>query len=220
MTNDELLIQGARIKQIIDSLVLSQKEVAEQLGFSQPFISQIISGKSEATHRFLKKLSSSYSVNVDWVISGRGQMFISGVMDEANQIQSDAAQKEDIDPFLRSNIFLIRHRWNRDQAEFGALLGGFTRHQVSNWERGRTDPDYNALSRLEALSGIPQKKIRTQELSRSEIPELPNPMQVPLPAPPVSLSDVYELQQEILRRVASIEDILRALKDQEAAAGK
>lgn len=204
--------QGLRLEQLRINLKMTQKAFAKALGISQGYLSQILLGKKNISYRILNSISKGFKkVNVQWILTGHGQIFKSDAVVEPKEAEATA---------VSANIFLIRHRWNQDQSEFGALLGGFTRNQVSNWERGRTDPDYEALSRLEALSGIPQKKIRTQELSRSEIPELPNPMQVPLPAPAVSLSDVYELQQEILRRVAGIEDILRILKEQDRAAGK
>lgn len=214
-----MVIQGARIKQIIDILGLTQRRFATELGFSQAFISQVVNGTSEISHRFLKKLSGTYSVNIDWVVSERGQMFNTEsepgkLKMAAEKVPADPDQDETSNQILKANIFNIRHRWKIDQDEFGELLGGATRNKVSNWERGRSAPDYDVLSRLEALTGIPQRRIRTQELNRTEIPDRPNAVPAPLAAPGVDVEEVYRLQQEILQRVAAIEEILRAWREQ------
>ena len=211
-----MVIQGARIKQIIDILGLTQRRFATELGLSQAFISQVVNGTSEISHRFLKKLSGTYSVNIDWVVSERGRIFNTDSEPDkiaAETFSADHDQDETSAQILKANIFNIRHRWKIDQDKFGELLGGATRNKVSNWERGRTEPDYDVLSRLEALTGIPQRRIRTQELNRNEIPARPNTVPATSVAPGVEVEEVYRLQREILERVAAIEEILRTWRE-------
>lgn len=206
--------QGMRLEQLRNNLKLNQKTFAKALGISQGYLSQILLGKKSISYRILNSITNGFKkVNVEWLLSGQEPMFkaestegirIPDVLPEDHTDTTSAV--------LTSNIILIRQRWKRDQEEFGALIGA-TRNQVSNWERGRTAPDYDALNRLEALTGIPQKRIRTIELIRSEIPSLPKPMAVPLPAPGITLEDVHRIQQEILQRIAAIETILRGLND-------
>lgn len=207
--------QGMRLEQLRNNLKLNQKTFAKALGISQGYLSQILLGKKSISYRILNSITNGFKmVNVEWLLSGHEPMFKTEQHSNtpkasvANEVNSDSTST-----VLAVNIVTIRSRWKRDQEEFGALLGGATRHQVSNWERGRTEPDYDVLSRLEALTGIPQKRIRTQELLRSEIATQPKPMAIPLPKPGPTLEDIYAVQQEILQRVAAIEDILRVLRD-------
>lgn len=210
--------QGMRLEQLRNNLKLNQKTFAKALGISQGYLSQILLGKKSISYRILNSITNGFKkVNVEWLLSGQEPMFKPEQTSDRPQTPALIDKTSDtVSTVLSGNIITIRHRWKRDQEEFGALIGpGITRHQVSNWERARTEPDYDVLARLEALTGIPQQKIRTRELIRGEIPELPKPMAIPLPAPAPALEDVYELQKEILARIAAIEDILRALRDTE-----
>ena len=72
-----------QFKEVIDYLGVSQKELATQLSVSQVFISTMVTGKNEITHSIIKKLlsidklSNSYkTLNINWLLTGNGSMFI------------------------------------------------------------------------------------------------------------------------------------------------
>jgi transcriptional regulator with XRE-family HTH domain len=77
MAKDEVewIEQGKRVDQVIKALGISSKQFAKTLGFSQPFISQIKNGRQSITHQFATKLSRTYSVSLEWLSDGKGQMF-------------------------------------------------------------------------------------------------------------------------------------------------
>ena len=56
---------GQRIKQIRESLGLSQQALAEKLGISRPSISQIENGERKVSAEELKKLSETFNVSTD-----------------------------------------------------------------------------------------------------------------------------------------------------------
>lgn len=77
-TTDELLEQGIRLGQIIDKLGLTQKEFAAELDVTQPNISQVINGKSGMSMSFAGRLKRKFRVNLDWLSTGEGEMFLPG----------------------------------------------------------------------------------------------------------------------------------------------
>lgn len=213
---DKLIEQGIRLQNLIKALKTNGKRFAESVSARQSHISQISNGKRAITVNVLGKITARYpKANPVWLLYGTGEMFLQ----DNKEPKGPDIPVTDLS-ILSHNIIAIRRRWNRDQGEFGKLLGQYTRNQVSNWERGRTAVEYEALCRLEALSGIPQKKIRNQELTRSEIPELPNPWEIPLPEPLPTISDVLDMQREILTRISRIEEILQGIQTADTVAGK
>lgn len=209
---DQLIEQGIRLQNLINALNTNGKSFAKSISAVQSHVSQICSGKRRITVDFLSKITSRYpNVNVSWLLYGEGQTF---KQDSVNESKSEITGIAETDlTVIASNIAVIRLRWRFDQDKFGELLGGATRNKVSNWERARTEPDYDILSRLEALTGIPQRRIRTQVLNLNEIPDLPLLAAASLSAQGSDIEEVYRLQQEILERVAAIEEILRTWRE-------
>lgn len=71
-----------RIKKVINWLIYkeigeSEKEIAERLGYTKSSFSQIVNGKVPLSGKFISKLCSlDENINLVWVQSGEGEMFI------------------------------------------------------------------------------------------------------------------------------------------------
>lgn len=71
-----------RIKKVINWLIYkeigeSEKEIAERLGYTKSSFSQIVNGKVPLSDKFISKLCSlDKNINLVWVQSGEGEMFL------------------------------------------------------------------------------------------------------------------------------------------------
>ena len=71
-----------RIKKVINWLIYkeigeSEKEIAERLVYTKSSFSQIVNGKVPLSDKFISKLCSlDENINLVWVQSGEGEMFI------------------------------------------------------------------------------------------------------------------------------------------------
>ncbi|MGK7391608.1 MAG: XRE family transcriptional regulator [Candidatus Cyclobacteriaceae bacterium M2_1C_046] len=65
-----------RITMLRQLLKLSQTEFSRKIGISQGALSQIESGRSRLSMETLKNLSKAFNVNCNWIVSGKGDIFI------------------------------------------------------------------------------------------------------------------------------------------------
>lgn len=70
---------GSRLKLLRDNAMLNQGSFADSLGLKQGSLSDIERGKAYPSVDVLIKIKSIYNVNLDWLISGKGDMFISSI---------------------------------------------------------------------------------------------------------------------------------------------
>lgn len=67
--------QGFRLKQIRQNLNLSQESFGKELGFSRQYLSNIENNRDTLNNEKLVKLVKMYNVNLNWLLTGRGEMF-------------------------------------------------------------------------------------------------------------------------------------------------
>lgn len=66
-----------RMKELRKSLCLSQEEFGELIGLKKSGVCSIESGTRRVTEKHLKMLQQSgYSINVNWILTGEGSMFL------------------------------------------------------------------------------------------------------------------------------------------------
>ena len=65
-----------RLKLFREMLGLSQKELAEKIGFSQRAISHWEKGESDIPTMALINLKAKLGLNIDWLLTGEGEPFI------------------------------------------------------------------------------------------------------------------------------------------------
>jgi transcriptional regulator with XRE-family HTH domain len=67
---------GQRLKKLRYKLGLSQKEMAERLGVHLMTISRYERDAMKPSFRFLEKLRETFNVNPQWLLEGKGDMFL------------------------------------------------------------------------------------------------------------------------------------------------
>lgn len=55
---------------------LTQEAFAHRLGFSQSYVAEIEKGKAEPSKNILVALLSEYSIDIKWLLTGKGEMFL------------------------------------------------------------------------------------------------------------------------------------------------
>jgi len=64
-----------RIKEIRNILNKSQREFAKAVYVSNGYLSEIENGQKEVNNRLIHLISSAFSVNKHWLLTGEGRMF-------------------------------------------------------------------------------------------------------------------------------------------------
>ena len=85
---------GARLKLARKKVKLSQIEMAEKVGITQHTFSNYENSKRFPDSRFLHNLRASYNVNLNWLISGDGPIFVNYDKEKSEQIAELSAKLE------------------------------------------------------------------------------------------------------------------------------
>lgn len=64
-----------RLREIRETLNLTQKDFSEKIGFAQATYSQIENGLRNINERIIKLLCKTFDVNEEWFRTGKGEMF-------------------------------------------------------------------------------------------------------------------------------------------------
>ena len=90
MTNSEQ--QNIRLRQLLDALSMTQKAFADSIGLSQGFLTQVLSGKKGISGTIMAGITIGYRrVNLHWLLSGEGKMFLDDVNDNSAVMEPAAA---------------------------------------------------------------------------------------------------------------------------------
>lgn len=76
MKQEHLKELGKRIKMVREELHINQREFAAKMEISGSLLSQVESGKKNPVYEFLYKLMKEYHVSLDWLFTGKGEMFL------------------------------------------------------------------------------------------------------------------------------------------------
>lgn len=99
--------ESDRFRMVRTALGLSQRELAKQLGTSQAIISAIELGKTPVSRKILDLLQKKHSLNIDWFINARGEMF-GTPPDSFTKIEGD--DKDEIIRLLKEQNFILRQQ--------------------------------------------------------------------------------------------------------------
>ena len=67
---------GKRLKTLRETLGITQKELARTLGVSEMTIRRYEANKFQPDAEVLSKLAKAYNINLHWLLTGEGEMFI------------------------------------------------------------------------------------------------------------------------------------------------
>lgn len=66
---------NTRIEQIIAALNIKKVDFANRLGVSQPFVSELCSGRKAPSDRTISDICREFNVNETWLRTGEGEAF-------------------------------------------------------------------------------------------------------------------------------------------------
>lgn len=78
----EELLMNERIKKIRNSLNISQTDFAQKLSISRSAVCKMESGENYPSEQTIKLMCGEFSVNEEWLRTGKGEMFIEKSKDE------------------------------------------------------------------------------------------------------------------------------------------
>lgn len=68
--------ENEKIKQIRSALRLTQQQLADEIGVSKQYLSQVEKGGTDLSKEKITLLCHKTGVSLDWLLSGHGQMFL------------------------------------------------------------------------------------------------------------------------------------------------
>lgn len=90
-----------RIKLLRKSLKLSQTDFANSLGLTMRAIQKWEAGSVEVKLSSLKLLEQVFNINIDWLINGKGEMFLSENENSKNEIIIKKIENKLSEKFLK-----------------------------------------------------------------------------------------------------------------------
>ena len=111
-----------QLKHLIEHLDLNQKKFGQSIGLSAQAISEIMNDRSKGlSSATLIKIKSKYGVNLNWLLTGEGEIFLKedtqpGSQEEA-RLLTLIRGREDLKPLLAKVL-----KGDRELSEFAALF--------------------------------------------------------------------------------------------------
>lgn len=141
-----------RIRELRETLKLSQTAFADKLGMTRSMISNMELGLVEIQDYRIKSIVNTFSVSRSWLETGEGEMFVQHT-DDAQAISARVAREYGSDPLLRA--FMTTYL-QLDEAKRDLLLEiaqGFTAALKDALNEGKPAPDLSEYvhSRGDAL---------------------------------------------------------------------
>jgi transcriptional regulator with XRE-family HTH domain len=67
---------GTRIRLIRKTINLSATDFAKKAGVNRTFVYDVEAGRVEPSRNFLDALNKTYGTSYDWILTGKGEMFL------------------------------------------------------------------------------------------------------------------------------------------------
>ncbi|MCK4762099.1 MAG: helix-turn-helix transcriptional regulator [Candidatus Aminicenantes bacterium] len=106
---------GKRLKEVRKALKLTQSEITVPAGLSKSYLSELELGKSKSCSMLYQYLADEHNVNVNYILTGRGKMFIR----EENTIDTETFGH---DSDIVKEIFLLMKESNSFKYQVFALF--------------------------------------------------------------------------------------------------
>lgn len=83
------MVSTSNIEKILESLGIPQSEMANKLGMSRQQLNNIVNGRGKFTYEQLADLHSKYNVNLNFLITGKGEMYCSEHIFDQQENETD-----------------------------------------------------------------------------------------------------------------------------------
>ena len=77
---------GKRVAEIRKNAGLNQTDFASSLTMGQSALAMIETGKRDLTEKNARLICLTYNVNYDWLVNGKGEMFLPAIDEEMNYV--------------------------------------------------------------------------------------------------------------------------------------
>lgn len=104
----DLKVIGNRLKSVREELRLTINGIREITGISKSHISEMENGIKRASLKYLVALAENFNVNINWLLTGRGNMFKAGIELNMDFGTEDNKLIEEM-IFYLNNANIVRH---------------------------------------------------------------------------------------------------------------
>jgi transcriptional regulator with XRE-family HTH domain len=113
---------GKRLKEVRKALKLTLKEISGKTGLSKSGVSYIESGRNKPSALYMLELSKQFNVNINWVLTGKGNMFQPDIelnlnFGEDNEIIKELLFYLEKIPFARHDILRNFHKFKKENGD-------------------------------------------------------------------------------------------------------
>lgn len=132
---------GARLRELRQRLNLTQAELANKLGVSQSYVSDLERGKEKPSDTLLYLIAALFHVRLEWLIEGKGEVFVDihEAIENLMKVYEDADKFAVIEDILKAgkSVSLL----NPEQVLLvkDIELLPYLRYLISLWEQGDRD---------------------------------------------------------------------------------
>ena len=98
---------NTRIEQVIAALKIKKVDFANRIGVSQPFVSEMCSGRKAPSDRTISDICREFNVNETWLRTGEGEIFNQITRSEKITAFLTEITKEDGDDFKRQFVEVL-----------------------------------------------------------------------------------------------------------------
>lgn len=141
-----------RIVKVRQFFRLNQSDFAASLETNRTTLAGYEKGNSPPSTSFLVKIKEVYKINLHWLLTGEGEIFITSENDTLvmeDLIQSDNSNGEDLADEMRQT----RRKMGKTQKEIAALLG-IPQTTWANYETGKAKPPLKIRMQLADLGYV------------------------------------------------------------------
>ncbi|WP_032809496.1 MULTISPECIES: helix-turn-helix domain-containing protein [unclassified Leptospira] len=120
---------SGRVRELITALGLTQREFADKLSLTPAFINNVLNQGKSFSQETIAKISFKFRVNINWLLSGEGDMFIPSAaeihrqVDEFRELLGKLRKREGMMEFVRVVADSTDDEWKRIREMVRLLLG-------------------------------------------------------------------------------------------------
>lgn len=122
----------SNLQKILDDLGIPQSEMANELGMSRQQLNNIINGRGKFTYEQLADLFNKYNVNLNFLITGKGDMFNSNSVSAHKTDRSFRFVDYTDDTDYTDDIINTVKLTQREKEVLELLIKGFSNNQIAS----------------------------------------------------------------------------------------
>ena len=179
---------GERLEALIKAVSVNQLKFSKRVGVNQSFLSAIVNGRKNISRRTLQKIGETFpKANTNWILNGKGEMFLPENEVEVLREIDSTFQKSKISVLnatvlddlvlrktLSGNLKTLIDHWEMKKNEFfPILIPGVSKQTVTNYFNGSSQVPLFALVRLEKITGVGMSEWLTRSIGSGELPPEP-----------------------------------------------